>query len=396
MKVRIERRMFANWPWSLIGSVVLIALIGLWNLASASRAPLAGTPHAPLAGTPHASLASAQATFLAVGLVVAIVIALLDYRWIRRMVVPAYCLNLAALVALRFFGHKAKGATSWFLIGPWSIQPAEFMKLTLVLMLAKLFHDDFKSESPTYGFKRLLIPTLVTLVPAVLILTEPDLGTTLMMLLTFMTVVVFAKLRWTVVLTLCLAGVAVVGVMWNDYIREQPEPRWTIARRALKPHQDARISGWLSPDTDLRGVNYHQRQSRIAVGSGGLTGKGWQKGSQSGLRYLPEQHTDFIFSVWAEEQGFVACLVLVGLYGVVFISMLLVAYHARERFGAFVAVGFAAMLFWQLFENVGMGTGLLPVTGITLPLFSYGGSSMMSTMLAMGLLMNISINRRAF
>jgi len=383
MKVRIERRMFANWPWSLIGSMVLIAVIGLWNMASASRAP-----HVPLAGS--------QATFLVVGLVAATVVALLDHRWIQRMVVPAYFLNLAALVALRFVGHKAKGATSWFLIGPWSVQPAEFMKLSLVMMLAKLFHDDFKPESPTYGFRRLLIPTIVTLVPAVLILTEPDLGTTLMMLLTALTLMVFAKLRWTVVLTLSLAGASAVGVVWNDYIREQSEPRWTLVRRALKPHQDARIYGWLSPETDLRGVNYHQRQSRIAVGSGGLTGKGWKKGSQSGLRYLPEQHSDFIFSVWAEEQGFVACLTLIVLYGVVLVSALWVAYGARDRFGAFVAVGFSAMFFWQIFENIGMGTGLLPVTGITLPLFSYGGSSMLSSMLAMGLLINISINRRAF
>ncbi|MCL2011965.1 MAG: rod shape-determining protein RodA [Cystobacterineae bacterium] len=381
MKVRIEKRMFANWPWSLIGSMLLIAVIGLWNMASASRAS-----HAPLAG--------AQATFLVVSLVAAIIVALLDYRWVRRMVVPVYFLNLAALVALRFFGHQAKGATSWFLIGPWSVQPAEFMKLSLVMMLAKLFHDDFKPESPTYGFRRLLIPTIVTLVPAVLILKEPDLGTTLMMLLTAMSMMVFAKLRWTVVLTLCLAGIAVVGVLWNDYVREQSEPRWTLVRRGLKPHQDVRVSGWLSPETDLRGANYHQHQSRIAVGSGGLTGKGWQRGSQSGLRYLPEQHSDFIFSVWAEEQGFVACLALIILYGIVFVSILLVAYGSRDRFGAFVAVGFSAMLFWQIFENIGMGTGLLPVTGITLPLFSYGGSSMLSTMLAMGLLMNISINRR--
>jgi len=383
MKARIERRMFANWPWSLMGSMVLVSVIGLWNMASASRAP-----HVPLAGS--------QATFLVVGLVVAVVVAFLDYRWIQRMVVPAYFLNLAALVALRFIGHKAKGATSWFLIGPWSVQPAEFMKLSLVMMMAKLFHDDFKPESPTYGFKRLLIPIIVTLVPAALVLTEPDLGTALMMFLTSMTVMVFSKLQRTVILTLCLAGTVGAGILWNDYVREQSEPRWTLVRWALKPHQDGRISGWLSPETDLRGVNYHQRQSRIAVGSGGLTGKGWKEGSQSGLRYLPEQHSDFIFSVWAEEQGFIACLGLIILYGVVFISMLLVAYGARDRFGAFVAVGFAAMLFWQLFENIGMVTGLLPVTGITLPLFSYGGSSMVSTMLAMGILINISINRRAF
>ena len=164
----------------------------------------------------------------------------------------------------------------------------------------------------------------------------------------------------------------------------------------MKHHQEARITGWLDPTSDLRGSNYHSMQSKIAVGSGGMTGKGWKEGTQTGLRFLPEQHTDFIFSVWAEEQGFLACLGLLVLYGALLLGSLAVAFQARDRFSAFVAVGLAAMIFWQVFENIGMVTGLMPVTGITLPLMSYGGSSMVSVLIGLGLLVNISMRRHIF
>jgi rod shape determining protein RodA len=169
-----------------------------------------------------------------------------------------------------------------------------------------------------------------------------------------------------------------------------------LVRHFLKKHQDARIAGWLDPERDPRGSNYHSIQSKIAVGSGGLTGKGWQKGTQTLLFFLPEQHTDFIFSVWAEEHGFLACTFILLLYAFIMLSALGVAANARERFGAFVAVGVTAMIFWQVFENVGMVTGLLPVTGITLPLMSFGGSSMVSVMMGIGLLVNISMRRHMF
>ncbi|EAU63846.1 rod shape-determining protein [Stigmatella aurantiaca DW4/3-1] len=312
------------------------------------------------------------------------------------MTVPIYVLNIVALIALRFVGHKAKGAESWFVLGPIRVQPAEFMKIGVVLMLAKIYHDDFRPGQGSYNLWRLWKPVLAVGVPFVLVLVQPDLGTALMIFLSSLTVLIFGKVRWYLVALMVVGLLAGAGIIWNDYIRDSPEPRTTIVRHHLKKHQSQRISGWLDPEADLRGSGYHAAQSKIAVGSGGMTGKGWREGTQTGLSFLPEQHTDFIFSVWAEEHGFLSCLVLLALYGGLFSLALAVGFNARDRFGAFVAVGVTAMLFWQVFENIGMVIGLLPVTGITLPLMSYGGSSMLSVMLSIGLLVNISMRRHMF
>ncbi|WP_338867294.1 rod shape-determining protein RodA [Myxococcus stipitatus] len=383
MQLRIERRMVPHVPWGLIICVLGVSLLGIWNLASASRPPLA-------------PVWSSQALYLGLGVVAVLMVCLVDYRWIQRMAMPIYVLNILALIALRFIGHTAKGAESWFVIGPFRLQPAEFMKIGVVLMLAKVYHDDFRPNEPSYGLVRLWKPLLVVAVPFLLVLVQPDLGTALMIGLSSLTVILFGKVRWYLVATLVAAVLAGAIVIWNDYVRDVPEPRPTIVRHYLKKHQSQRISGWLDPEADLRGSGYHAAQSKIAVGSGGVSGKGWREGTQTGLRFLPEQHTDFIFSVWAEEHGFVLCTLLLVLYGAIFIFGLGVGFNARDRFGAFVAVGVVAMLFWQVFENIGMVIGLLPVTGITLPLMSYGGSSMMSVMLSIGLLVNISMRRHMF
>ena len=312
MELRVQPRATAHVPWVLVVGVLLTAAVGIYNLASASRPPAS-------------PVWMSQVLYLGVGVGMVIGVALLDYRLIQRATVPLYLLNIGALIALKFFGHTAKGAESWFVIGPFRVQPAEFMKLGMVLMLAKYFHDDDRPNQPA-----------------------------------------------------------------------QDEQRFTIIRHKLKKHQDARITGWLDPMSDLRGSNYHAMLSKIAVGSGGWSGKGWMEGTQTGLRFLPEQHTDFIFSVFAEEQGFARCLVLLALFGVILLGGLGVALSAKERYGAFVAVGICAMIFWQVFENIGMVTGLLPITGITLPLMSYGGSSMVSVMLGIGLLVNVSMRRQIF
>ncbi|NOK02622.1 rod shape-determining protein RodA [Myxococcus xanthus] len=383
MQLRIERRMVPHIPWGLIFSVLAVCGLGIWNLASASR-----PPHSPVWGS--------QMGYLGISMVAVLVVCLVDYRWIQRMALPIYVGNILLLIALRFFGHTAKGAESWFVIGPFRMQPAEFMKIGVVLMLAKVYHDDFQPNAPSYSLTRLWKPVLVVFVPFALVLVQPDLGTALMIGLSSLTIILFGKVRWYLVATL-VAGVFAAGiVIWNDYIRDVPEPRPTIVRHHLKKHQSQRISGWLDPEADLRGSGYHAAQSKIAVGSGGVSGKGWREGTQTGLRFLPEQHTDFIFSVWAEEHGFVMCIVLLVLYGAIFIFGLGVGFNARDRFGAFVAVGVVAMLFWQVFENIGMVIGLLPVTGITLPLMSYGGSSLLSVMLSIGLLVNISMRRHMF
>ncbi len=383
MQLRIEKRMMPHVPWGLLISTLMVALIGVWNLVSASRPP-------------HNPVWTSQFLYVGVGLVAVICIALVDYKFIQRMAIPIYVINIGLLLALKLVGHKAKGAESWFVLGPFRIQPAEFMKLGTVLMMAKFFHDDYRPTRGGYGLIRLMIPGLIAFVPFALVLVQPDLGTALMMFFTAVTIVVFAGVKRSVAIVMGVGLLVGAVVIWNDYVREQPEPRTTLVRHFLKHHQDGRIRGWLDPDSDLKGSNYHSMQSKIAVGSGGLTGKGWMSGTQTGLFFLPEQHTDFIFSVWAEEHGFLACLFLLILYGLILLFSLGVAFNSRDRFGAFVAVGIAAMIFWQVFENIGMVTGLLPVTGITLPLMSYGGSSMVSVMIGIGLLVNISMRRHIF
>lgn len=385
LQVRVDRRMISHAPWLLIITAVAIALIGVWNLASAARPP--ATP-----------VWKSQALYVCVGLLAMGVVASLKPQFLQRIAIPFYVLNIAALIALRFVGHTAKGAESWFALGPIRIQPAEFMKLGLILVLARHFHEVDRVKIGGQGVVRLLKPVAWSVVPFVLVLVQPDLGTALMLGLTSLTVLLFAGVSRNVTAVMVAGLLLVSGIIWNDYVRtsDPMDPHATVLRHRLKKHQSARISGWLNPETDQRGSNYHTAQSRIAVGSGGLTGKGWGKGTQTGLSFLPEQHTDFIWSVWAEEQGFIACALLLLLYGMLLMTCLGVAFHARDRFGAFLAVGVAAMLFWQIFENIGMVISLLPVTGITLPLLSYGGSSMLSVWLALGLLVNVSMRRHVF
>ncbi|MDP3232103.1 MAG: rod shape-determining protein RodA [Myxococcales bacterium] len=382
MELSGERRSVAQLPWLLLAMTVLTTAVGIYNLASASRPP-------------SAPMWVSQIVYFFIGSAIAVVVAWIDPKLLERLAIPIYLFNLAALIALKFFGHKAKGAESWFVVGPIRVQPAEFMKLGMLLMMAKYFHDDHRPQQPTYGFLRLIPPAVIALVPTALVLVQPDLGTALMMAFTTITVLLFARPSLPVLIVLGVMAVAGAGVLWNDYLRPQyTEERFTIVRHKLKKHQDARITGWLDPTSDLKGSNYHAMQSKIAVGSGGMNGKGWMEGTQTGLRYLPEQHTDFIFSVFAEEQGYLKCLGLMTLYAGLLLAALGVAAGAKDRFGAFVAVGIAAMIFWQVFENIGMVTGLLPITGITLPLLSYGGSSMVSVLIGIGLLVNVSMKRQ--
>ena len=383
MELRVQQRATANVPWVLVIGVLLTSAVGIYNLASASRPPAS-------------PVWMSQLLYFGFGFAVVVAIALLDYRLIQRATVPLYLLNIGALIALKWFGHTAKGAESWFVLGPFRIQPAEFMKLGMVMMLAKYFHDDDRPNQPSQGFLRLIPAGAIALFPIGLVLVQPDLGTALMMVFTAVTIILFSKPSLPVSIAFGLLCALSFGILWNDYIREQPEPRFTVVRQKLKKHQDARISGWLDPTSDLKGTGYHAMQSKIAVGSGGWSGKGWKEGTQTGLRYLPEQHTDFIFSVFAEEQGYARCVMLLFLYGVMLLGGLGVALTARERYGAFLAIGVCSMIFWQVFENIGMVTGLLPITGITLPLMSYGGSSIVSVMIGIGLLVNVSMRRQLF
>jgi rod shape determining protein RodA len=359
-----RRRAFAHYPWHVAFLALAIAGLGVWNLASASRSA-------------HAPVWISQLSWMGVGTVVALGIALVDYRGFLRGAYVFYAIVLLLLVAVMVKGRLVMGARRWLTLGPINFQPSELAKIAVALALARWFHMDAGKRKDGYGLFGLVIPGAITLAPAVLILKQPDLGTALIVVAVGASMILFAKVRWT-------ALVAVITLVVAGGIYAYPH---------LKPYQKKRVETFLNPEGDVLGAGYHATQSMIAVGSGQGLGKGWGQGTQTLLSFLPEQHTDFIFSVWAEEHGFVGCLLLLGLYWALVVSAFGVAGNARDRFGHFLAVGVTSMLFWHAFINIGMVTALLPVVGVTLPLMSYGGSSVVAVMSGIGLLNNVGMRR---
>jgi rod shape determining protein RodA len=359
-----ERRRLDLFPWHVAVAVVLICLLGVWNLASASR-----TAHSPVWIT--------QAWFMAAGAVLALLITLFDHRAYQRLAWVFYALVLLLLLGVLVKGRVVMGARRWIGVGSLNLQPSELAKIAVIMALASWFHFDEERRKSPRGLVGMAIPIGITLLPAALILRQPDLGTALVVVAIGGTMLLFSRVRWR---TLGLiAAFAAAGAMF--------------AYPHLKPYQKKRVESFLNPEGDALGAGYHAMQSKIAVGSGQGLGKGWGQGTQTMLSFLPEQHTDFIFSVWAEEHGFVGSLVLLALYFWLIAAAVDIAGNARDRFGHFLAVGVTAMLFWQMTINIGMVTGVLPVVGVTLPLMSYGGSSVLSVFLGLGLLLNVAMRR---
>jgi rod shape determining protein RodA len=359
-------RVFAHFPWHVGFLTLAISALGVWNLGSASR------------GAPHQVWGS-QMIWMAGVWVAVIVSCLIDYRILMRLAWPFYGLVVALLVLVLWKGKVVMGARRWFALPFMSLQPSELAKLAVALALARWFHFDVEKRKEGYGLLHIAIPMGITALPAALVLKEPDLGTALIVLAVGFSMILFARVRWRVLAILLAAGLVGAFFAWPH----------------LKPYQQQRVRSFLNPEADVRGAGYHATQSMIAVGSGQGTGKGWGQGTQTLLSFLPEQHTDFIFSVWAEEHGFLGCLLLIGLYFALVLSAIGVAGAARERFGHFLAVGITAMIFWHAFINMGMVTGILPVVGVTLPLMSYGGSSVVAILCGIGMLLNIGMRRFA-
>jgi rod shape determining protein RodA len=363
-----QRGPFAHFPRHVAWIVLSICAIGIWNLASAAKTTGAE------GATPIWKL---QLLFMAVFALVAVGATLLDYRNYQRFAWIFYALIVVLLVLVMLKGKRVMGARRWIGFGPFNLQPSELAKLAVMLALARWLHDDAERRKEPYGLRHLAVPLVIILVPAALVKLQPDLGTALIVAGSGFTMLLFAPVRWRSIAV--LGAVAVIGV--------------AVGYPHLKPYQKKRIETFINPEGDVRGAGYHATQSIIAVGSGEGLGKGWGQGTQNNMRFLPEQHTDFVFSVWAEEHGFLGCALLVLLYLALVGSAIDIAANARDRFGHYVAIGVAGMLFWQAFINVGMVIGLLPVVGVTLPLMSYGGSSVMTIFLALGLLANVSMRR---
>jgi rod shape determining protein RodA len=348
---------------------LFICSLGVWNLASATK-------NAPVL------MALVQAKWMLVGFVAVVLLLLVDYQRLQTLAWPGYFAALGLLAGVAFFGKKVLGARRWLQVGPMQLQPSEFVKLAIIVVLARWFtRDETGARKGYYGLFDLWQPFLFILIPVALIMKQPDLGTALVTFAIAMTLVMFAKVKWRDIVVMLALGVGGSVLAWN---------------RFLKPFQKQRVLTFLNPEAYAKGAGYHAIQSVIAVGSGQWSGKGWGEGTQNQLAFLPEQHTDFIFSVWAEEHGFMGGVLLIALYTFLVLAALDVAANARDKFGSFLALGIAALFFWHAFINIGMVTGVLPVVGVPLPLFSYGGSSVVADMLGIGILLNVSLRRFMF
>jgi rod shape determining protein RodA len=323
------------------------------------------------------ALFTAQLGWLGAAVLVFVLVAMVDYRTFNRLGYVGWLIGLLLLVAVWRFGHSSHGARRWLVIAGQWIQPSEFMKVLLIVALAKYAHEVAAGAVPVLA--RLALPTLCISAPAALIIKQPDLGTALLLVIAFASVMLVVDARYLAVVS--ALGAIALPIVWI----------W-----GLKPYQKQRLTVFLDPARDPSGAGWHARQSIFAIGSGRWFGKGYLRGTQNQLNFLPEHWTDFPFSVWAEEWGFVGCIVVLALYLFLVLWILHLARQARDRFGGVVCVGVAALLFWHVVINVGMVTGILPVVGVTLPLVSYGGSSLLTTAVALGLAMNVSVRRHAY
>ncbi len=355
----------------LLLGMVAIATAGLVNLYSATSPYIGAGSRAGLA-----DVYVSQIYWLVVGLLCGILVAAVDYRHFERLAYVFYIGGIGSLGLVFVLGEDVRGSSRWIQLGSFGFQPSEFMKLVVILVVAKFLHDDPKTE-PRTAFD-LLPPIALTALPVGLVMAQPDLGTSLIYLFTAATMLAMSKVRRRTVASLSVAAASLAVLAWHYGMHE---------------YQRQRITSFLNPESNTTDAGWHALQSRTAIGNGGLTGEGFMQGTQNQFGFLPEQFSDFPFSVFAEDWGFVGGVVLFGLYCFVCIWAIHIASQAKDRFGAALAVGVGSMMFWQTLANVGMAMGILPVVGITLPLFSYGGSSVITILIGFGLLMNVSMRR---
>jgi rod shape determining protein RodA len=351
-----------NLDWGLVILIAIIGLIGVALLYSAG-----GKSWQPWAG--------AQLSRFAVGFILMLVIALVDTRLWLRIAYPMYGLMLFLLVVVEVMGHIGMGAQRWINLGFFVLQPSELMKITLTLAIAKYFHS-LTLEDIGHPLK-LVTPIAMVLTPVGLVLIQPNLGTATLLMLASAAVFFTAGVRWWKFLVVLALAAIIMPIAWHH----------------LHDYQKARLMTFMNPGADPLGHGYNIMQSKIALGSGGMFGKGFGNGTQSQLQFLPEKHTDFIFVVLAEEFGMFGSLVLLGLYFLLIAYGYMIAFTSRNQFGRLAAFGLTTSFFLYVFVNVAMVTGTIPVVGIPLPLVSYGGTAMLTLLIGCGLLLGISVHR---
>jgi rod shape determining protein RodA len=360
-----DRRLLINFDFFLLITAIVITCFGALNLYSICTSSWQNS----------SVYFFKQMYWIALGLLVLIFVLPLNYLNLIRHAYYLHAVSLVFMVIVIAIGKTTLGSQRWLTIGSISIQPSELAKITFILALCK-FYTENSSVSP-YKLRDILFPIILLLATFFLIYIQPDLGTAGLIVLIFVSLLIFVRIERR---SLYLIGaVSAIGLPLFWFL--------------LRDYQKKRILTFLNPELDPLRAGYQIIQSKIAIGSGCLLGKGFTLGTQSQLRFLPEQHTDFAFSVWGEEWGFIGCALLLFLFFIMLYRGLSIAFNSKNIAGSFLAVSVIIIFFWQITINLGMTVGLFPVVGVPLPLFSYGGSSMLSSMIGIGLLLNIGMRK---
>ncbi len=360
---------FKHFDWLTFTLPVVMTVLGIMTIYSATR---------PLFDTPHPPYYIRQTVWLLLGIMAMFLTASFDYKRLIRYAYPIYAVGLILLGITIVLGHTGMGAQRWLRIGPISFQPSEFFKVALIIVVARFLSA---SKSPLNISGILVSIGLFGILPFILLYKQPDLGTGLLMLI-IVTIMMLCKgipRRIVVIATvLLIVSLPVTGNLF-----------W----KGLKDYQKNRLVAFIDPKVDPRGIGYQIEQSKVTIGSGEFFGKGYLKGTQGPLRFLPEKHTDFIFSVFAEEWGFLGSFLLLSLYAVLIIRGFETAYYSKDDFGTLLSIGISIMFLLYVTINVGMTMGLMPVVGIPLPFFSYGGTALLTNFICIGLLINVRRHR---
>lgn len=362
------RRPTRHIDWSVLAVCLALSAVGVGAIYSSTQRSLAAAGSDPL------FFAQRQITFVVIGLTVGLVAWFVDHRFVRDWAAPLYGLTLVALVAVLVIGRNVNGATSWFQLPGFQLQPSEFAKLTVIVALAAFV----AASGHGMGLDRFVVGLTISGLPMLLILAQPDIGTMLVFVAIIMGIFLVGGARASHIVAATVLGTAGVTVV--------------LAVGLLPPQQEARLTAFLNDDAPADS-RYNGEQSEIAIGAGGLTGQGWLEGTQTGGDFVPEQHTDFIFTAVAEEFGFLGAGSVLALYAFLIWRLWRLATMARDRFGTLVILGVLSMFMFQVFQNVGMTVGIMPITGIPLPFLSHGGSSTIVAWGAIGLVLGVHARR---
>ncbi len=350
--------------------MLVIFLIGIFNLYSATHAKV---------GSNLATIYKTQMMWFGVATFVGIIISLVSPKNFYRLSYMVYVINIVFLILVLLLGKKGMGAQRWLVLGPLRFQPSELMKISLVLALSRYYSQ--ANPEKEMSLRDLIFPGLLTIIPTILIVLQPDLGTGLLLILIFLILTFYKRIKWKSIGTLAIIGLIGGSLMYSF---------------GLKEYQKRRIHTFINPYSDAKGSGYNAIQSEIAIGSGQFWGKGWKNSSQASLSYLPENHTDFVFSIFNEEQGLFGSIILISLYVILLLSFIKLSVSVTKFYDSVLAIGLMSIFFWHIVINMGMVMGLLPVVGLPLPFMSYGGSSLLTFGVCIGAATSLSNSRNLF